>query len=143
MRITRLLLFTLGLILVSGCDILSFSGELGQRTPAKLLANILFVEASIDGNAGPYLAVDTGSPVVAIAPDNLPMPPSQSAAEVGELGVFGLTFFDVPIVAQPFFTGRAGDLRTSAEGRAEPSAASALRVPAAVRRIGGVAGCTL
>ena len=83
-------------------------GTPGMPSPARTGANLIFAEVGVDGNAGPCMLVDTGSPFTLIDPTDFPAINFPDSAEVKVDLTFGtFTVKQVPALQTQFITGGA------------------------------------
>jgi hypothetical protein len=102
------------LALAAGCHnndlhALQTQGVLGVPTPATFSANVLYVDASVDGVAGGRLLIDSGAPLTILDPARfLPAKIDNGSGTVDSLTVGGLTVEDVPELGLALFGERPG-----------------------------------
>jgi hypothetical protein len=80
-------------------------GTPGMPSPARTGANLIFAEVDVDGQQGPYMLVDTGSPFTLIDPTDFPGVSFPSTAQVKVSLTFGtFTVSEVPALQTQFLT---------------------------------------
>ena len=91
----------------SGGDNPSFMtmGTPGMPSPARTGANLIFAEVDVDGNDGPFMLVDTGSPFTLIDAEDFPTIDFPDRAEIKVDLTFGsFTVNAVPALQTSFLT---------------------------------------
>jgi hypothetical protein len=80
-------------------------GTPGMPSPARTGANLIFAEVDVDGNDGPFMLVDTGSPFTLIDAADFPSIDFPKRAEIKVDLTFGsFTVNDVPALQTSFLT---------------------------------------
>jgi hypothetical protein len=83
----------------------STMGTPGMPSPARTGANLIFAEVAVDGNDGPFMLVDTGSPFTLIDGDAFPSIDFPDQAQIKVDLTFGaFTVNDVPALQTSFLT---------------------------------------
>jgi hypothetical protein len=80
-------------------------GTPGMPSPARTGANLIFAEVGVDGNEGPFMLVDTGSPFTLIDGEDFPSVDFPNQAQIKVDLTFGtFTVNDVPALQTSFLT---------------------------------------
>lgn len=102
LSLVPLLVFACG---PEGAEIESVSGEPSQ---AIVLENIFFAPIILDGEEGPWVAIDTGAPIAVVEPSRGDRPRLETIQRVEALGA---TYRDMNVLYDILISGTVGDIR--------------------------------